>query len=78
MISHRNVISNVLQMATYESVARRGKGPGGKPLIDTVLGLLPQSHIYGLVMSYVTVYRGDETILLPKFDFQSLLQAIQE
>lgn len=46
---------------------------------ENVLGLLPMSHIYGLVViCHATVYRGDGVIVLPKFDFEITLQAIQD
>ena len=79
MISHRNVISNILQISTYESKAREGKGPGGRPRQDVALGLLPVSHIYGLVVgSLTTTFRGDEVIVLPKFELNSFLKAIEK
>ncbi|CAI9629671.1 acetyl-synthetase-like protein [Alternaria burnsii] len=82
MISHRNVIANTMQICTYE-----------KPFRDTIikdvrnqsdyteiaLGLLPMSHIYGLVViCHANVYRGDGVVVLPKFEFASTLQAIQD
>ncbi|KAI8938201.1 hypothetical protein NX059_005862 [Plenodomus lindquistii] len=82
MISHRNVIANTLQIKTFE-----------KPYRDTIikdvrnqsdytenaLGLLPMSHIYGLVViCHSSMYRGDGVIVLPKFEFASTLQAIQD
>lgn len=37
------------------------------------------SHIYGLVViCHASVYRGDGVIVLPKFDFTTTLQAIQD
>lgn len=46
---------------------------------ERVLGLLPMSHIYGLVViCHANVYRGDGVIVLPKFEFASTLQAIQD
>jgi acyl-CoA synthetase (AMP-forming)/AMP-acid ligase II len=46
---------------------------------ENVLGLLPMSHIYGLVViCHASVYRGDGVIVLPKFEFASTLQAIQD
>jgi acyl-CoA synthetase (AMP-forming)/AMP-acid ligase II len=46
---------------------------------EKVLGLLPMSHIYGLVViCHATVYRGDGVVVLPKFDFATTLQAIQD
>lgn len=36
------------------------------------------SHIYGLVViCHASVYRGDGVVVLPKFEFKSFLQAIQ-
>jgi acyl-CoA synthetase (AMP-forming)/AMP-acid ligase II len=76
MISHRNVISNVLQIATYESPAR-SKRPA-KDRTEVALALLPLSHIYGLVViAQASTYRGDEGIILPKFELTSFLNAIQ-
>ncbi|KAF7561176.1 hypothetical protein G7046_g2993 [Stylonectria norvegica] len=75
MISHRNVIANVLQLRTYNDVARKAKG------VDTqvMLGLLPFSHIYGLVpVAHSGAYSGDEIIVLPRFELKSFLGAVQK
>ena len=81
MISHRNVISNVLQISTFEKPYRdmmRKKLGLKTAYMETPLGLLPQSHIYGLVViCHATTYRGDRVINLPKFEMNSYLQAIQ-
>ncbi|KAL0937583.1 AMP-binding enzyme (4-coumarate-CoA ligase) [Colletotrichum truncatum] len=74
MISHRNVIANVIQFRTYESVSRKQLG------IETQvgLGLLPFSHIYGLVVvAHCGTYRGDGIIVLPKFELKQFLGAVQ-
>ncbi len=63
-----------MQYAVYESVVRRRKG------IETQveLGLLPLSHIYALVViAHTGVWRGDEIIILPRFELESFLGAIQ-
>ncbi|KAF3010343.1 hypothetical protein E8E14_008306 [Neopestalotiopsis sp. 37M] len=74
MISHRNVIANILQHATYESVARKQRGV----FTQVELGLMPFSHIYGLiVISHTAPWRGDEIIVLPKFELETYLAAIQ-
>jgi len=81
MISHRNVIANVLQICTYESVHRKKlMDPRNQsPHTESVLGLLPLSHIYGLVViAHASVYKGDGVIILPKFEFKSFLEAIQK
>ena len=75
MISHRNVISNVLQIGTMESPTRSNRPGYGT---EVCLGLLPLSHIYGLVViAQASTYRGDGVIMLPKFDLASFLNAIQ-
>lgn len=74
MISHMNVIANVLQYRTFGSVGRAKQG------IETqvVLGVLPFSHIYGLVViAQSASYMGDEVVVLPKFDFKAFLGAIE-
>ncbi|KAL8805034.1 MAG: hypothetical protein Q9182_002236 [Xanthomendoza sp. 2 TL-2023] len=80
-ISHRNVISNIMQNATYESLFRQKKlnMPDNRYSgTEVALGLLPQSHIYALVViCHVTIYRGDQVINLPKFELHSYLNAIQ-
>ncbi|KAL2221098.1 4-coumarate-CoA ligase [Thermoascus aurantiacus ATCC 26904] len=72
MISHVNVIAHVLMVAAFESPTR------SKDQRDVVLGLLPQSHIYGLVViCHDGMYRGDSIIVLPKFELLTLLESIQ-
>lgn len=74
MVSHYNVIANVLQLTTHDSGDRKQLG------IDTqvALGVLPFSHIYGLtIVSILGPYRGDQVVVLPKFDFDQFLNAIQ-
>ena len=74
MISHRNVIANILQYCIYEDVPRKKLG------VETQveLGLLPFSHIYGLqVIAHSGTWRGDEIIVLPKFELTQFLSAIE-
>jgi acyl-CoA synthetase (AMP-forming)/AMP-acid ligase II len=72
MISHRNVIANVIQMCAFEESWRK------KDQLDVVLGLLPYSHIYALVViTHVATYRGEEVVCLPKFEFKIFLETIQ-
>lgn len=68
MISHRNVIANVMQLAIFKA----------QPEAENVLALVPLSHIYGLVfVAHLSALRGDTAIVLPKFDFKTYLAAIQ-
>ncbi|KAL4800312.1 hypothetical protein BDV19DRAFT_174054 [Aspergillus venezuelensis] len=79
MISHRNVISNVLQVTAFEKSWRDSqKTPDGSYYTDVLLGLLPQSHIYGLVvMCHCGPFRGDQVIVLPKFELGTYMAAVQ-
>ncbi|KAB8218721.1 hypothetical protein BDV33DRAFT_192525 [Aspergillus novoparasiticus] len=79
MISHKNVISNVLQISAFEKTHRDAlAAPGGPQHTEVVLGLLPQSHIYALVViCHTGPYRGDQVIVLPKFELNLYLAAIQ-
>ncbi|KAF2822939.1 acetyl-CoA synthetase-like protein [Ophiobolus disseminans] len=82
MISHRNVIANTMQIGTFEKPYRDtiiNDLRNQTDYIEYALGLLPMSHIYGLVViCHANIYRGDGVIVLPKFEFASTLQAIQD
>ncbi|KAH6869190.1 hypothetical protein B0T10DRAFT_418880 [Thelonectria olida] len=74
-ISHLNVISNIIQISQYNSVGRHASG------VSTLvsLGLLPFSHIFGLVVvAHCGLFSGDEVIILPSFELQSFLSAIEK
>ncbi|CCT69828.1 probable phenylacetyl-CoA ligase [Fusarium fujikuroi] len=73
-ITHVNVIANVMQMTVQNAEGRKAAG------VDTQvqLGLLPLSHIYGLVpVAHWGVYNGDETVILPKFELKMFLATVQ-
>ncbi|RHZ52617.1 acyl--CoA ligase [Aspergillus thermomutatus] len=80
MISHRNVIANTLQITASEKTWRDSLSTTGGPrYTDIALGLLPQSHIYALVViCHAGPFRGDQVVVLPKFELKSYLSAIQE
>jgi len=79
-ISHHNVISNTMQMKAFDEPFRNTiKAPGEERYMENQLGLLPFSHIYGLVViNHAGIYRGDGIVVLPRFDFKQLLQAVQD
>ncbi|MCJ1389058.1 hypothetical protein MMC18_001912 [Xylographa bjoerkii] len=81
MISHRNVIANVLQISTFEKPYRdmmKKNSVSNADFLEITLGLLPQSHIYSLVViCHSTGYRGDQVINLPRFEINTYLTAIQ-
>ncbi|KAI1296464.1 hypothetical protein F5Y03DRAFT_294290 [Xylaria venustula] len=75
MISHRNVIANIMQIRWHEETGRRQHGVE----TQTNIGLLPMSHIYALiVVANSSVYRGDGVVVLPRFDLKTLLEGIQQ
>ncbi|KIW00540.1 uncharacterized protein PV09_07895 [Verruconis gallopava] len=81
MISHYNVIANTMQTCAFEELWRRSKkpGPGDEAYLENALGVLPMSHIYGLVVtSHVSCWRGDGVVVLPKFEFNMLMKAVQD
>lgn len=78
MIAHRNVIANTMQIAAFEKTWRDSLAPPGGRFTEAALGLLPQSHIYALVViCHAGPYRGDQVVVLPKFELKSYLAAIQ-
>lgn len=79
IIQHSSVITNVLQHATFDAPERKllEKETGDGRL--KALGVLPFSHIYGLVLLvHQSVYLGDEMVCLPKFDLTAFLKAISD
>jgi acyl-CoA synthetase (AMP-forming)/AMP-acid ligase II len=74
MISHPNAIANAMQITIYDKTERDKFGPG---YLEVTMGLVPQLHIYGLiVICHVSVYHGDQVIILPRFDTQQYLRSI--
>lgn len=75
LVSHHNVISNIVQAAVAENAGRdKFGGPS-----QTALGLLPLSHIYGLtIIAHVCMFVGDEVIVLPKFELDQMLSVIDK
>ena len=74
MISHRNVIANILQITANEMRMRKRDG---EVRTEIALCALPQSHIYGLVyICQLAVYRGDQVVVLPRYNFDKTLACI--
>ncbi len=70
----------MLQIATFEKPYRDSLKDitTQSDHTEVALGLLPQNHIYCLVViCHATTYRGDGVINLPKFDLRQYLEAIQ-
>lgn len=69
MLTHHNLVANICQMEGlhyfYES--------------DTLICVLPLFHIYGLVVVLnMGLYSGATIVLMPRFDLESFLKAIQD
>jgi acyl-CoA synthetase (AMP-forming)/AMP-acid ligase II len=68
MLTHHNLVANICQMEGlcyfYES--------------DTLICVLPLFHIYGLVVVLnMGLYTGATIVLMPRFDLESFLKAVQ-
>ncbi|EXJ71395.1 uncharacterized protein A1O5_05202 [Cladophialophora psammophila CBS 110553] len=73
-VSHRNIIANIMQVNLFEL-----RGRGGPDARQVALGLLPSSHVYGLVIiSHLSTYRGDSVIILPKFQMERMLESVEK
>lgn len=91
MISHSNIIANILQTVTFENIPRKQLGISTQVGLGMVLhyvlrealdllllGLLPFGHIYGLTLvTQVAQWRGDAIVVLPRFELASFLAAVQ-
>lgn len=80
MISHRNIIANLLQITTNESRWRQNQRDQSEysTYSEVILDVLPQSHIYGLVyICLLAFFRGDEVIVRPNFELEEMLEIIQ-
>ncbi|OQD88148.1 hypothetical protein PENANT_c004G07755 [Penicillium antarcticum] len=72
MISHRNVIANVLQIAAFEKAYREKRAPPGGVYTAVSLGLLPQSHIYALVVPPIIIHMLGAKEECSKYDLSSV------
>lgn len=72
MLSHRNIIADVLMI-------KGSVGKWYKSGEDKILGVLPFYHIYGLTgLVHQPLHRGIELVVMPAFNLEVFLKAIQE
>ncbi|KAL4910502.1 hypothetical protein BDW74DRAFT_184412 [Aspergillus multicolor] len=71
MITHHNIIANILQSTTFEAAPKNGR-------TEVALGFLPLSHSYGLILAHLTAWRGDTYVLHARFDMQAALASIEK
>ena len=87
MLSHHNVISNVVQITACEAGKLSHDGSKKTPNIpdapypegDKILSCLPFFHIYGLTSLVLSpIFNGITTIILAKFEITKFCSLIQE
>ncbi len=59
MISHRNLVSNILQAGSVFDTYGFEKGP------QTFIGPLPLYHIYSFTLGFIVMMQGNHTVLIP-------------
>ncbi|KAK5988825.1 Fatty-acyl-AMP ligase ecdI [Cladobotryum mycophilum] len=72
IITHRGIISNLIQGRTFEDASDGGS------LTGVGLGILPLTHSFGLVVAQAMLWRGDTLILHPRFEMQGMLKSIAQ
>ncbi|KIW03402.1 uncharacterized protein PV09_05607 [Verruconis gallopava] len=76
MLSHRNIVSNIIQISYNESPLDWKGGPSNEG--DKILAFLPFFHIYGLTcMVMQSLHRGLELIVMTRFDLERFCQLVQ-
>jgi len=68
MLTHHNLVTNILQSASVLGLSER----------DTVLGVLPFFHIYGMVVIMnLSLHAGATVVTMPRFDLEQCLEILQ-
>ena len=76
MLSHRNIVANVLQCLPFEGDYLRATTTQPR---GTLLVPLPFFHIFGLTSGMlVPLYGGGRLVFMPSFDLQQYLEIIQK
>lgn len=72
MLTHRNIVANLLQMegmTDYDLTTAE----------DTIMGILPFYHIYGMVVILnMSLAVGATVVTMPRFDLEQFLTLVQE
>jgi len=68
MLTHRNLVANLLQTACVHHVAEQ----------DRIIAVLPFFHIYGMqVVLNLALWRGATLVTMPKFELEPFLATLQ-
>ena len=71
VLSHRALVANVLQSRSFNPTLVEGRERG--------VAVMPLFHVYGLtVLMGVSVATGSTMVLIPRFDLEHVLRAIQK
>jgi long-chain acyl-CoA synthetase len=71
VLTHRNLIANVIQLVSWFPELKCGK--------ERFLAVLPFFHVFGLTVSLnLAVYSGCAIIVMPRFDPDDLIKAIEK
>ncbi|MFX3674540.1 MAG: AMP-binding protein [Paenisporosarcina sp.] len=71
MLTHKNLIANASMCDAWLYKCKKGE--------ETVLGILPFFHVYGMTTVLIlSVMLGNRMVLLPKFDVDSALKTIDK
>ncbi|GLV47410.1 long-chain-fatty-acid--CoA ligase [Thermus sp. LT1-2-5] len=73
MLTHRNLVANVLQIDAWDPTSRELLGKG------VMLGALPFFHVYGMTvaMNY-GLFSGYKIVLLPRPEIHAVVEAIEK
>ena len=72
MLTHRNIVANIVQCDGVTGVDTVSS-------TDTIMGVLPFYHIYGMgAIVTVSLYRGATIVTVPRFDLEQFLSLIQK
>ncbi len=71
MLTHRNILSNVVQVASWVPDLNRGG--------ERFLSVLPFFHVFGMTVALnLAIYTGSEIIIMPRFDAGEILKTIKK
>ena len=69
MLTHRNLVANMIQSECALTIDES----------DTILGVLPFFHIYGMVVIMnCGLYAGSTIVTMPRFDLEQCLQILEQ
>jgi acyl-CoA synthetase (AMP-forming)/AMP-acid ligase II len=69
MLTHTNIVANVLQMEAVECLGSD----------ETIIGILPFYHIYGMVVIMsAALHAGGTIVTMPRFDLEQFLALLQD